>query len=225
MESLKFIKKHDLHKVITLENSKISLDPFFTNCEFSLFAKKYTLSKHDLRYSFKDSDKCIPGLGDFILGYRNPTDEPIIFDVKFLTMSGAKQVFKAHNIWRNELSESIKIYLKPYDTCFAWEKNYDKYTINPIVNPYVSLYLFDYNNNFFPTEIEIIYGNILNNIKREKLAKSNDIVTKIIDSNKYASIIKRQWYKCNNNPQYLVCKKRLLREFNELRCLGSMAYS
>lgn len=216
METLKYIKKNDLQKVITLKNHEINLDPFFANCEFSLFAKKYSLCKHDLRYSLNDFDKCIQTSGDFILGYRNPTDEPIIFDVKFLTIVGAKQIYKTHDIWRNELSESAKIYLKPNDTCFAWTKNYDKYTINPIANQYIGIYLLDYNKSFFPTEIEIIYGNILNNIKRQKLAQSYNIVTKIIDSNKYASIIKRQWHICNNNPQYLVCKKRLLREFNEL---------
>jgi hypothetical protein len=71
----------------------------------------------------------------------------------------------------------------------------------------------------FAGRIEVVYCNLLDGDERRAVALSGDLVRCVAPGRRRAAAvgIQQRWRTCTTDPAYAVCRRRLLREFDELK--------
>ncbi len=159
----------------------------------------------------KLTDNKVPHEGDILIGFY--ALEPINFTIKMKTYLP----FHVHFYYQSldpEALRPITHFLREKQFAFAFSKQKEDYVMNLIGMRYHELELTDIVCSRF--ELYCLYG-YLQTPERLQIADVRQPTFYMCPSleNRMASKIQRQWRESISNPNYKVCRSRLMREATE----------
>ena len=191
------------------------LEPYRPGAPYSLFASPLTLTD-----SFSSESLFSPGVlqrkGDLVVALRAPIEEAVVgLNVSF------------HGLVLGDLLfESRDVSVKPRRWAFPWTTDEgDPAVLQLICSNYVSPRLVPHPDSF-AGRIEVIYCCLLDCEERKSTATSNNLVRCVAPGRRSAAAtsIQRRWRTCMSDPTFSICRRRMLREMDELTAEGAIFF-